>query len=189
MLSVLLRLGEPDGDRESVPFACEVRVAYQSPRREVDKASGGSQRAGSRSSNFAVQRTTITIRRYHTVSRGAHASAGAVAFTNADADTATIVAKLCHRFQEAPRLAALRKESGGLVSPACSRRTFEWNSSSETRGSELVRAGGLEHYARRSQSPTDSRSCNDHRDLRVVVFPSAPACSLVFMRRVAVAWQ
>jgi hypothetical protein len=29
----------------------------------------------------------------------------------------TIVAKLCHRFQEAPRLATLRKASGGLASP------------------------------------------------------------------------
>ena len=43
------------------PLRVRISVAYQSPRREVDKVSGGSERAGSRCSNFAVQRTTITF--------------------------------------------------------------------------------------------------------------------------------
>jgi len=47
-------------------------------------------------------------------------------------------------FKEAPPLVALRKASGGLASPACSRRWRESNSSSETRRSKLCERGGLE---------------------------------------------
>jgi len=85
---------------------CGVPVAETRGRQGV-------RRIGTRrncSSNFAVQRTTITNRRYHTVSRS-------VRVGPTPTQPATIVAKLGHRFQEAPRLAALRKASGGLASP------------------------------------------------------------------------
>jgi len=75
---------------------------------------------------------------------------------------------------------AVRTE--GSIPPAVPSRIFRSRSSSEEAASESVRAGGLEHYARRSRSTIDSRSCNDHTDLRVVVFPSAPVCSRLFPR-------
>jgi hypothetical protein len=70
---------------------------------------------------------------------------------------ATIAAKLRHRFSRCAAVSSTsrgeracrhfeksRLANGGLVSPACSRRSFEWSSSSETRRSKSVRAGGLE---------------------------------------------
>lgn len=48
----------------------------------------------------------------------------------------------------------------GSHPPACSRRTFEWNSSSETRRSKSVRAGGLEPPHVKVVAPKTTASTN-----------------------------
>ena len=69
-------------------------MAYQSPRREVEAADCELEAARNRPSSFVVQRTTITMMRYH-------ASEATRILENADE---TFVSKSCHGFQEAAAL-------------------------------------------------------------------------------------
>jgi hypothetical protein len=52
-----------------------------------------------------------------------------------------------------------------------------------------VRTEGLEPWARSAKSTTDSRSCNDHRDLRADDVPVRLLCSSLCSPFVAARWQ